>query len=387
MESTGQQPRVIRILIAAPSLDILGGQSRQAVRLREGLSTEPTLKVDFLAHNPRLPRGLRWLQSIKYVRTVVTTLYYWLQLLVLTPRYDIVHTFSASYYSYLLCAAPVILVAKLYRRRSILNYRSGEADDHLRNWRLTAIPIMRLADAIVVPSGYLVDVFAQFGLKASAIYNLVELDRFKFRERKPIRPVFLTSRLLEPLYNVECVLRAFGLIQERYPSATLTVAAEGFLKPQLQELAQELKLNAKFIGRVPFDQMPAMYDSADIYLTATNLDNMPASITECMAAGLPVVTTDAGGIPYIVTNEETCLMIAKNDHVAMANAALRLLENNELALTLTRQAREASAKFTWNSVRQEWISFYHDLVKRNANVRTAPTDMLSSRVTSAEREL
>ena len=368
MESTGQQQRVVRILIAAPSLDILGGQSRQAVRLREGLSTEPTLKVDFIPHNPRLPRGLRWLQSIKFVRTVVTTLYYWLQLLVRAPRYDILHTFSASYYSYLLCAAPVILVARLYGKQSILNYRSGEADDHLRNWRLTAIPIMRLADAIVVPSGYLVDVFAQFGLKATAIYNLVELDRFQFRERKPIRPVFLTSRLLEPLYNVECVLRAFGLIQERYPEATLTVAAEGFLKPQLQQLAQDLKLNAKFIGRVPFDQMPAMNDSADIYLTATNLDNMPASITECMAAGLPVVTTDAGGIPYIVTNEETCLMIPRNDHAAMAAAAIRLLENNELALTLTRQAREASAKFTWNSVRKEWISFYHDLVKRNASL-------------------
>lgn len=379
--------KVIRILIAAPSLDILGGQSRQAIRLREGLSTEPSLKVDFLAHNPRLPKALRWLQSIKYVRTVSTTLYYWLMLLWLTPRYDILHTFSASYYSYLLCAAPVILVAKLFGRKSILNYRSGEADDHLRNWRLTAIPIMRLADAIVVPSGYLVDVFAGFGLKAYAIYNLVELDRFKFRERKPIRPIFLTSRLLEPLYNVECVLRAFGLIQERYPEARMTVAAEGFLKPQLQQLARELKLNAEFIGRVPFDQMPAMYDSADIYLTATNLDNMPASITECMAAGLPVVTTDAGGIPYIVTNEETCLMIAKNDHAAMAAAAIRLLENNDLTLTLTRQAREASAKFTWNSVRNEWISFYHDLMKRNASARTQAADVISSPVTPAEREL
>lgn len=387
MKSAGLQPRVIRILLAAPSLDILGGQSRQAVRLREGLSTEPTLKVDFLAHNPRLPRALRWLQSIKFVRTIATTLYYWLRLLLLAPRYDILHTFSASYYSYLLCAAPVILVAKLFRKKSILNYRSGEADDHLRNWRLTAIPIMRLADAIVVPSGYLVDVFARFGLKAKAIYNLVELDRFQFRERKPIRPIFLTSRLLEPLYNVECVLRAFHLIQERYPEAKLTVAAEGWMKPQLQELARELKLNAEFIGRVPFDQMPAMYNSADIYLTATNLDNMPASITECMAAGLPVVTTDAGGIPYIVTNEETCLMVPKNDFAAMANAAFRLLENNELALSLTRQAREASAKFTWNSVRQEWISFYHDLLK--PNVRTAPqaADVIPSRVTSAEREL
>jgi hypothetical protein len=189
----------IRVLIAAPSLDILGGQSRQAVRLREGLSSEPSLQVGFIPHNPRLPFPLRWLQRIKYVRTIATGLYYILSLLFTVPRYDVVHIFSASYYSYLFCAVPPILIAKLFGKRSILNYRSGEAEDHLQNWRLTARPIMRLTDVIVVPSGYLVDLFGRFDLPARAIYNLVELDRFSYRERRPLKPIFLTSRLLEPL--------------------------------------------------------------------------------------------------------------------------------------------------------------------------------------------
>ena len=140
----------------------------------------------------------------------------------------------------------------------------------MRNWRLTAIPVMRLADAIVVPSGYLVDVFERFGLKARPVFNIVELDRFRFRDRRPLRPVFLTSRLLEPLYNVPCVLRAFALIQKRVPEACLTVAGEGFLRAELEALARALGLrNTEFIGRVPFEKMPEMYDSADVYLTAT----------------------------------------------------------------------------------------------------------------------
>jgi len=335
------------------------------------LQDEPLLKVDLLPHNPRMPRFLRWTQSIKYVRTVVTTSLYWLLLILRGWRYDILHIFSASYYSYLLSVAPAILVGRLYGKKVILNYRSGEADDHLANWKLTAIPTMRLAHVIVVPSGYLVEVFSRFGLKAVPIHNIVELERFKFRDRTPLKPVFLTSRLMEPLYNVGCVLRAFDLIQKRFPEARLTVGADGWMRPELEQLARDLDLKqTAFIGRVSFDDMPAMYDAADVYLTATNLDNMPSSITESMASGLPVVTTDAGGIPFIVTHEETCLMVARNDHQAMAREAIRLLEDNDLARKIATQAHVASRKFTWPVVRDEWVKLYRKLGSRGSLTET-----------------
>ena len=361
-ERIGGEARRLRVLVIAPSLDMLGGQSRQAARLIGRLHEESSLDVSFLAVNPCLPGVLRKLHSVKFVRTVVTTLWYWATLLKEAGKYDILHIFSASYYSYMLSAMPAILVGKLFGKKTVLNYRSGEAEDHLQNWRLTAIPVMRLADMIVTPSGYLVDVFARFGLPARSIFNIVELDRFQFRDRRPLRPIFLTSRLLEPLYNVPCVLRAFALIQKRIPDARLTVAGEGFLREELESLARELNLrNTEFIGRVPFEKMPEMYDSADIYLTATDLDNMPSSITECLASGLPVVTTDAGGIPYIVSHEETALIVALNDHEAMSASALRLLEDNELAASIAARAREHCRKFSWQGVQGEWLALYHEL--------------------------
>src|SRR5688500_16495175 len=352
----------LRVLLVAPSLDILGGQSRQAVRLMEGLKHEPDLEVSFLPHNPRLPGILRRLQSIKYVRTVVTTLMYVMLLLWRVRKYDVIHIFCASYYSYSLCAIPALFISRLYGKKSIINYRSGEAEDHLENWR-TAVPTLRWADEIVVPSGYLVDVFARHGLRARAIYNIVELDRFTYRERQPLRPVFLTSRLLEPLYNVSCVLRAFAIIQQHYPDAKLTIAADGFLRSELEALARELKLrNAEFIGFVKFHDMPALYDAADIYLSATNIDNMPSSLTESMACGLNVVTTDGGGaIPYIMTNEVTGLIVDRDDHRALAAAAIRLLNDNEFALRLVRAAHESTRKFTWAFIRDQWLNLYREL--------------------------
>ena len=352
----------LRVLIVAPSLDILGGQSRQAVRLMEGLKREPELEIGFLPHNPRLPGVLRSLQRIKYVRTIVTTLYYIALLLLRVRQYDIIHIFCASYYSYSLSAIPALWISKLYGKKSILNYRSGEAEDHLETWR-TAVPTIRWASDVVVPSGYLVDVFARYGLHARAIHNIVELDRFTYRERQPLRPVFLTSRLLEPLYNVPCVLRAFAIVQESYPDARLTIAADGFLRPDLEALARDLKLrNAEFIGFVKFEEMPALYDAADIYLSATSIDNMPSSLTESMACGLNVVTTDGGGaIPYIMTNELTGLIVNRDDHQALAAAALRLLNDNDFALKLVRNAHESTRKFTWPHIREQWLDLYREL--------------------------
>lgn len=356
----------LRVLIVAPSLDILGGQSRQAVRLMEGLKREPSLEVGFLPHNPRLPGVLRSLQRIKYVRTIVTTWYYIWLLLWRVRQYDVIHIFCASYYSYSLSAIPALGISRLYGKKSILNYRSGEAEDHLETWR-TAVPTIRWADEAVVPSGYLVDVFARYGLHARTIHNIVELDRFTYRERHPLRPVFLTSRLLEPLYNVPCVLRAFAIIQQSYPEASLTIAADGFLRQELEALARDLKLrNSQFIGFVKFEDMPALYDAADIYLSATSIDNMPSSLTESMACGLNVVTTDGGGaIPYIMTNEQTGMIVNRDDHQALAAAALRLLEDNNFALMLVRNAHESTRKFTWPHIRDQWLDLYREL----ANVK------------------
>ena len=371
----GQSSR-IRVCIVAPSLDVLGGQSRQAAQLLDGLRDEPTVKVDFIAHNPPLPSVLRKLQTIKYVRSLIATLRYCGMLLVQIPRYDVIHVFSAAYYSYLLWVLTAILIARMYGKHSILHYHSGEAEDHLEHWPLTTVPIMRLAETIVVPSNYLVGVFARFGLEAHVISNIVELARFRFRDRNPLRPVFLSSRLLEPLYNVGCILRAFASIQRRYPQASLTIAADGSLRSHLEQLASDLGLrHTEFIGRVPFEAMPDLYDAADIYLNGNDIDNTPVSILESFASGLLVVTTEAGGIPYILEHEKTGLMVQCGDHEALAASAIRLLEDPALTAKLACNARESVTSFTQAAVCKEWLSLYRKIT----HLKIVPRGLVSPR--------
>src|SRR5262249_52104197 len=219
--------QVLGVLLVAPSMDILGGQSIQAEYLRSPLQGAAGLAVTLLPINPVLPGPLRLLQRIKYVRTLVTTAAYIASLVKRLPRYDIIHVFSASYLSFVLAPTPAILLARLCGKKIVLNYHSGEAEDHLSRWRRTTAPVMKMADEIVVPSAYLVEVFRRFGLRARPVFNVVDTGMFVYRERRPLRPVFLSNRNLEALYNVSCILRAFQIIQRRYPTARLIIAGDG----------------------------------------------------------------------------------------------------------------------------------------------------------------
>lgn len=355
----------IRVTIVGPSLAYLGGQAVQAQRLLAGLRPDATLAVQFIPVNPALPGPFGLLQRIKYVRTLVTSVAYLLSLVRRLPRADVVHAFSASYWSFLLAPVPAMLVARLLRRPVILNYHSGEADDHLARWPGTRA-LARLASRIVVPSAYLVEVFGRHGLPATAIFNHVEAERMVARERRELAPRFLSNRNLEPHYGVDCVLRAFRQVQARYPAASLVVAGDGSERAALEVLAAQLALrNVTFTGPVAPERMVELYDAADVYLNASRIDNMPLSILEAFAAGLPVVTTSAGGIPYIVRHGENGLVVPVDDHEALAREAIRLLEDADLAARLSRDARaEVLERYTWRAVGKEWRALYHELAGR-----------------------
>jgi glycosyltransferase involved in cell wall biosynthesis len=356
--------RRVRVCLIGPSLDIVGGQAVQLQRLLEGLRESDHLEVSFLPVNPRLPGGWRILQQVKYVRTIATSVVYVASLIRAARRNDVLHAFSASYWSYVLAPLPALFVGRILGRPTLLNYHSGEAADHLATWRCTAVPTMRrLASCIVVPSEYLVQVFQSFGLRADAISNFVQIDRLNFRRRTHVSPRFFSNRNLESLYNVSCTVRAFAIIQREYPDASLLIAGDGRERVALEALVKELALaNVNFVGRVAPDVMSTLYDQADIYLNSPDIDNMPLSIIEAFACGLPVISSNAGGIPFVVTSGMNGLLFERNDHEAMAEAALGLLEDPVRALALADAARaECEARYTWPHVRRAWESLYLSL--------------------------
>lgn len=346
-----------RLALVAASLDILGGQGVQARILAEALRGE-SYEVLFLPINPGFPRGLQGLRRFPYLRTLVNQALYLPSLRRLRGA-DVVHVFSASYWSFLLAPVPAILAAQRFGKRIVLHYHSGEAEDHLARWGRWVHPWLRLVHEIVVPSEYLRGVFSRHGYSVRVIRNIVDTSRFRYRERVPLRPRLLSNRNLEPHYRVDNTLEAFALLKVQCREATLTVAGYGPAKGRLRRLAVSLGGDGiRFVGRVEPSRMPDLYDQADIFVNSSVVDNQPVSILEAFAAGLPVVSTGTGDIATMVQDGGTGLVVPPGDPAAMAKAVADLLENPDRALRITRRAREEVEKYTWSQVREAWAAVY-----------------------------
>ena len=363
-------PDRIKVAFVAPSLGILGGQAVQADRLLSAWKNDPDVDAWLVPVNPTPPRLLRFALDIKYLRTVVNELIYFPLLVRELSRADVVHVFSASYASFLLAPLPAMIVARALGKPTVLNYRSGEAPDHLQRSRLARCAIARV-DTNIVPSRFLVDVFRRFGIDASIIPNIVDLERFTFRERDPLRPRLVSTRNFDALYNVATTLRAFRLVQDRWPDATLTLVGGGPQEPDLRALAAALELRSvTFAGRVKPNEVAGCYADNDIYLQSPDIDNMPTSVIEAFASGLPVVSTNAGGIPAIVTHERHGLLAPSGDHEMLAAHVLRLLDEPERARAMARDAFAICQACTWPAVRGRWLDAYRAVAAVRARTGT-----------------
>ena len=351
-------PERIKVAFVAPSLRILGGQAVQADRLLAAWQGDPDVDAWLVPVNPMPPALLRFALDVKYLRTVVNELIYVPLLVRELARADVVHIFSASYASFLLAPLPAMLVARALGKPIVLNYRSGEAPDHLQRSAIARYAVAR-ADANIVPSRFLVDVFRRFGIAARVIPNIVDLERFRFRERSPLRPRLVSTRNFDALYNVAATLRAFRLVQDRWPDATLTLVGGGPQEPELRALSAALGLqHVTFAGRVKPDAIARYYADNDIYLQSPDIDNMPTSVIEAFASGLPAVSTDAGGVPAIVVHERYGLLAPAGDHEALAAHVLRLLDEPDRARAMARAAYATCGACTWPAVRRQWLDAY-----------------------------
>ena len=343
-----------KIAIVAPALRQIGGQSIQANRLIEAFENASDVELVFIANNPETA-----FQNAKFLRTIFTSLKFWIRLFAVLPKVEAVQISSSAVSGYLIATLPPLFVAKLFKKITILNYHSGELETHIKKWKLTAKPTMKMFDEIVVPSRFLVDIFAKFELKARVISNFIDTEKFAFRTRNPLHPVFLSNRNFDAHYNVGDVLRAFQIIQKQIAGARLLIAGSGREETELKKTAKQLNLaNVEFVGKISNENMPEIYDRADIYLNASLVDNMPLSFIECFACGLPIVSYRTGGIPYLIENERTGILVAQKDFKSLAKQAIRLLDDDSAAQAIIKNAREEVEKYKTEKVKKDWRDFY-----------------------------
>ena len=252
----------------------------------------------------------------------------------------------------------LILYSHFLKKINIVFLHSGLMPDFVKRWpRLAKIVLVR-SDLVLAPNGYLQEVLTELGLRIDGtIPNFIDLGQYKFRKRAILKPRFLYLRGFWSIYNPEMALRAFSLIQKKHPNASLTmVGREGDCSDICRKLVLELKLShVNFVGLIKKIELIELANDHDIHLHTNRVENMPVSIIEMWACGLPIVGTNVGGMPYLIHHEIDGILVESDNFSEMADSCIRLLADSDLACRLSSNGRRRAGEFTWEAVRPLWM--------------------------------
>jgi glycosyltransferase involved in cell wall biosynthesis len=354
LSSTVKALDALRIALVGPLPPPAGGmanQTRQLAELLRGAGAQVELVQTNAAYRPR------WMGRLPVLRAAARLLPYLWALWRAAGRSDVCHVMANSGWSWHLFAVPAIWVAHMRGVPVVVNYRGGEAGAFLERSAALVRWSMRRVARLAVPSGFLEQVFSRHGMAAEVLPNIVDLARFS-----PAVPGqhLVGARNLEPSYDNATALRALALLRARHPRARMTIAGTGPEMERLKALAVELGLGeaVRFAGRLDRDAMAALYRSADVAINPSTVDNMPNSVLEALACGVPVVSTDVGGVPFIVRHGETALLVGARDAQAMADAMARLLDDAALRCRLREAGLAEVQRYTWARVAPVLASIY-----------------------------
>lgn len=272
--------------------------------------------------------------------------------------FDAFHIHCCSNWGFL-PAVVGVSVGRRLGKRIVLTYHGGGGEKFFDRHPKLVRHFLTRTDANIVLSGFLAQVFEKHGLPFVTIPNILELDDSRFRQREMLQPNYICTRAHEPLYNIPCILRAFRKVQSIRPEATLTLVGGGSEHENLVRMAEELGLqNVTFTGRVANEDIYTYLDRADIMLSAPTVDNMPVSVLEAMNAGLLVISSKVGGVPYMVKNNSTGLLFDSDDSDALAGKMLWAVDNQTISRTITLQAHKAVSRYRWENIKEQLYETY-----------------------------
>lgn len=348
--------------IVGPLPPPAGGMATQTQQLSEFMAAEGVTVILVQTNKAYRPA---FVQNIKGLRALFRLIPYLYAVWRLAGRADVIHLMANSGWSWQLFSAPVLWIGWLRKTAVIVNYRGGEAQTYFSKSYRWVKPSLSRAAHIIVPSNYLKKIFTGFGVKTYVIPNIINFARFKPSEDTAESDVYklIITRNLEPIYGIDTAIKAIAAVFEEIPNIQLSIAGSGPQRVELEQLVTDLGLQdiVNFVGRLDSKQIVDFYHSADVMLNPTTVDNMPNSVLEALACGVPVVTTNVGGIPYIVEHEKTALLVPVADEHAMAEQIVRLYRDRVLNANLITNGLETVKPYAWSEVKQQWLSTYSDL--------------------------
>lgn len=252
-----------------------------------------------------------------------------------------------------------------FGRRIVMCLRGGAMPEFMArnpNWTRR---VLKRAHAVITPSKFLARAIIPYGYQASVIPNVINLSAYDYRHRQVVGPRMFWMRAFESIYNPLMAIRVLARLRSTMPDASLVMAGQNKgLEVDARQLAKELGLNGavRFSGFLDLPGKVREGNAADIFINTNRVDNMPVGVVEACAMGLPVVATAVGGVPDLLTDGETGLLVPDSDDQAMAGAIRRLLSEPGLAGRLSANGRQLAECSSWEGVRPQWEQVFSRVI-------------------------
>lgn len=280
------------------------------------------------------------------------------KLLRIAKAYDVFHIHCCSRWGFL----PAVLGVKAGKKlgkRVVLTYHGGDGGCFFRRHPRLVRGFLAKTDANIVLSGFLAKIFEQHDLPYTIIPNIIELDDSRFHQRESLKPCYICIRAHEELYNIPCILHAFQKVQKVIPNASLTLVGDGSMHESLNQQVDSMGLkNVVFTGRVDNSRIYEYLDQADIMLSAPKIDNMPVSLIEAMNAGLLVISSNVGGVPYMIEDGKNGLLFESDNDSELVEKMLWSVRHQDDVKAMIERARESVKQYQWNNIKDRLYSVY-----------------------------
>ncbi|HVG34785.1 MAG TPA: glycosyltransferase family 4 protein [Pyrinomonadaceae bacterium] len=274
--------------------------------------------------------------------------------------YDIAVVDLYSGRAFLIGEALSVLLSAL-RRPFILVLRGGELPEFASRHRERVRACLNRAAVVTAPSSYLLERMRPFHTDLRLLPNPVNLFDYEYELRRRPRPRLVWLRSFHEIYNPTMAPRVLAELKDEFPDISMIMVGrdkgDGSLE-RTRRVAAELGVEDRitFAGGVLKREVPRWIKRGDIFLNTTDVDNTPVSVLEALACGLCVVSTNVGGIPYLLEDERDALLVQPRDVQAMSRAVRRILTDSLLAERLSENARRKAQQFDWPLILPQWKS-------------------------------
>ena len=280
------------------------------------------------------------------------------RLLFTGKEYDVFHIHACSNRGFL----PAILgisIGRFLKKRIVLTFHGGGAEGFFRKRPGLVKHYLNRTSANIVLSDFIGRVFNQYGINYTVIPNVMEVNELVYKVRSDIKPRFISIRSMKETYNIKCTLKAFGFVQDKYPDASLILLGNGPLKSEFEQYVTDHHLqNVSFVGQVPNTEIYRYLNEADIMVSSSRFDNMPVSVLEGFKAGLLVIASKVGGVPYMIEDGQNGLLFENNNDRQMAEKMITAVEDPDGSRRMIANAYQSLDVYKWASCRKKLLALY-----------------------------